>query len=436
MEQFAELSDEALADQITLWSGRIAAAQAHLLALIAEFDRREAWGGHGLLSCAHWLSWRTGLGPTAARERVRVARALRDLPALDRAFSTGEIYWSQVRALTRVAAVDDRIDWVTVARHATAAQLERIVRGIRRVRNAEEALDDPEQAAYRARTRVAYAADGSMTITIRVSAEDGALITAGLAAVKARLDRETAPLGAPVTESADVPAGTTDARVPATDADALLQLARSALDDQQLQRPALGRRERARLVVQADPLSGWGRLRDGELLPPATVTPLLPRGWSRVPEPGMAPYLQERRRHDAGRTRREPSLALRELLGSVDGERCRFPGCTRHRVLHAHHVRHWSRGGRTDLDNLVLLCSRHHTLVHAHGYGLTLAPDRTLRVSTADGTPLPHHPRQPWGDPADLDPAARVTPSTLPPSDISARIDLGYVVHVLLQQAA
>ena len=80
MEPISSLTNTQLSDLITTWSGRIAAGEARLLALIAEFDRREAWGGPGLLSCAHWLVWKTGLSPGAAREKVRVARALADLP--------------------------------------------------------------------------------------------------------------------------------------------------------------------------------------------------------------------------------------------------------------------------------------------------------------------------------------------------------------------
>ena len=119
-------------------------------------------------------------------------------------------------------------------------------------------------------------------------------------------------------------------------------------------------------------------------------------------------------RGDLGRTHRLPSLALRELLGTIDGERCRFPGCTRRRKLHAHHVRYWSEGGNTDLANLLLLCGRHHTLVHAEGFRLTLDPDRTLAVTTRDGAPVPHFPPLPWGDPGELDPTGTIGGDTLP----------------------
>jgi hypothetical protein len=97
------LSVDELADGICLRAGRIAAAEAELLAWIGEFDERDGWAGHGVLSCAHWLSWKTGLSPGAARERVRVAGALRELPVMAEAFGQGLMSWSQVRALTRVA---------------------------------------------------------------------------------------------------------------------------------------------------------------------------------------------------------------------------------------------------------------------------------------------------------------------------------------------
>src|SRR5512132_798425 len=83
-------------------SAHLDAAAARLLDLIREFDAREGWN-HGFRSCADWLSWRVGLDKGAARERVRVARALGALPGLARAFAGGEISYSKVRAVTRVA---------------------------------------------------------------------------------------------------------------------------------------------------------------------------------------------------------------------------------------------------------------------------------------------------------------------------------------------
>src|SRR5206468_3902460 len=150
--------------------------------------------------------------------------------------------------------------------------------------------------------------------------------------------------------------------------DALLGLCRSYLTQRGRSQPERSRRERSRLVAQVDPLSGWARLPDGELLPPETVRSSL----AGLPAGATLRSLQpdDLARHDSGRSSREPSQALRDLLGAVDGERCRFPSCTRRRKLHAHHVQWWSEGGGTDLDNLVLLCSRHHTVVHRAGFSL------------------------------------------------------------------
>ena len=436
MDAITTLSDEDLAEQIVTWSGRLAAGEAHLLALIREFDRREGWAGPGLLSCAHGLAWRTGLGPNAARERVRVARRLNDLPDIAEAFASGRMSWSQVRAVTRVAAPDDGVDWVDLARHASTSQLERIVRGVRRVQSITAAEADPEVAQHRMRTRTSYDEDGTMVITIRAAAEDGAVILAGLAATRAELERQRAgdvsaetPAG-PGDVSAETPAAILVATqpVPVTDSDALLEMARRALDHQQAAHPEVARRRRAALVAQVDPLSGWARLRDGELLPPSSLRNVLRTLPGRTQLRHLA--ASDLTQHDLGRTSRHPSLALRELIGTLDGERCRFPGCTRRRRLHAHHVQHWADGGRTDLDNLVLVCGRHHTLIHTLAFRLTLHADRRLEVATAAGAPVLHHPRLPWGAREDL----HGQPVAAEPTD--SRMNLGYVVSVLLQQAA
>jgi hypothetical protein len=128
--RIAELDQ--LGDEIAELSAHLDAATARLLDLIREFDERGGWG-NGFLSCAHWLTWRIGLEPRAARERVRVARALGTLPRLAQALARGELSYSKVRALTRVAtpATEERL--LKVGRCGTAEHVERIVRGWRRV---------------------------------------------------------------------------------------------------------------------------------------------------------------------------------------------------------------------------------------------------------------------------------------------------------------
>ena len=516
MDDLAQLSDDQLADSICTWAGRVAAGMARLLGLVAEFDRREAWGGPGMLSCAHWLSWRIGLSPGTAREWVRVARRLEQLPAVRAAFEGGQLSWSQARAITRVATTGDGVDWVDLSRHSSGAQLEKIVRGVRRAQQNELAETDPDLVAYRLRTRARYDDHGNLALTIYAPAEDAPAILAGIEAQRAELERRRAaraaaadpaepvvepteptpdptdPTAAPTAEAdpaptaeadppADVPAGTLTpeaiaayfavvddlaeppewepvalrpgtmpaAPVPAgtptpehdrprvTEAEALLAMARTALDQQQAKHPDVARRTRARLVAQVDPLSGWGRLHDGELLPPTSLKAVMRTLPGRGNVVRLRPLTQaDLTRHDLGRGAREANQPLRELLGAIDGERCRFPGCTRHRKLHAHHVRYWSAGGATDLANLVLVCARHHTLIHAQGFVLVLHSDRRLDVTTAEGGRILHHPGQPWGAPEELDPTGRVNAHTLPPTATEPRMDLGYVVHVLRRQAA
>jgi hypothetical protein len=117
-----------LGDQIAELSAHLEAATARLLDLIREFDARGGWNT-GFRSCADWLSWRVGLDLGAARERVRVARALGTLPLLSRALARGELSYAKARALTRVATPETEERLLNVGRGGTAAQVERIVRG-------------------------------------------------------------------------------------------------------------------------------------------------------------------------------------------------------------------------------------------------------------------------------------------------------------------
>ena len=123
---FAEL--DRLGDEIALLSAHLDAATARLLTLIREFDARRGWNT-GFRSCAAWLSWRVGLDMGAARERVRVARALGRLPLLAQALAHGELSYAKVRALTRVATPETEARLLAVGRAGTAAHVERIVRG-------------------------------------------------------------------------------------------------------------------------------------------------------------------------------------------------------------------------------------------------------------------------------------------------------------------
>ena len=107
-DDFSSMDDDALAAAVSTLAAHIHAATYRLLALIAELDRREVWAAQGALSCAHWLSWACGIDTHTAREKVRVARALTELPLLSEALAKGELGYSKVRALTRIATSGER----------------------------------------------------------------------------------------------------------------------------------------------------------------------------------------------------------------------------------------------------------------------------------------------------------------------------------------
>src|SRR5580765_7728740 len=119
---------DSLADEITTLCGHLDAAEYRLLELIRQFDGMAPWGLWELKSCAHWLNWKCGIALGAAREKVRVAHALPGLPKISAAFQEGQLSYSKVRALTRIATSENEGLLVEMGLAATAAQIEKIVR--------------------------------------------------------------------------------------------------------------------------------------------------------------------------------------------------------------------------------------------------------------------------------------------------------------------
>ncbi len=166
----SSLSIEELEAQITELAGQLNAANYRWLMLIAEFDRRLGWGDGRLPSCAHWLNFKCGLNLGAAREKVRVAHALRDLPRISASMARGELSYSKVRALTRVACPATEETLLMIALHGTAHHVERLVSGYRRAQQAEELSREAQQHATRS-VSYGYAEDGSLVLKCRLPAE-------------------------------------------------------------------------------------------------------------------------------------------------------------------------------------------------------------------------------------------------------------------------
>ncbi|MFD2091217.1 DUF222 domain-containing protein [Blastococcus deserti] len=165
-----------LARAITAGAVRLAAATAAWLRLVAEFDERGGWHGVGITSCAHWLAWQCGMAPVTAREHVRVARALRGLPAIAAAFSAGRLSYAKVRAVTRIATPDCEAELLEFTLSATASQTERFCRAWRRA-DEDATGSGPERRPDVGQSFEAWTDDeGHLTLKIRMPAEAGAAL--------------------------------------------------------------------------------------------------------------------------------------------------------------------------------------------------------------------------------------------------------------------
>jgi hypothetical protein len=403
---------ELIERELTQLASHIHAATCRWLGLVAEFDRREGWAQWGCRSCAHWISWQCSIAPVAAREHVRVARRLEDLPLIRAAFARGELSYSKVRALSRVEDLAREEELLGLAQDATAAQLERILRAYRGVVAAETAVAGGPPERY-----VGWREDddGALLLRARLPAEEGALVLAALHAAEERLafgdkaarpatpDTPPLPVAAPppaapptvghatdhrTDESASAEAPTPSERR----ADALVLLADTLLAHGPAQRTA----DRFQVVVHVDAdtlrddTGGRCETESGPPLPAETARRL-------SCDAAIVPLLE---RHDrplsVGRKTRAIPPALRRALASRD-RGCRFPGCGERRFVDAHHLQHWAHGGHTALTNLVQLCRHHHRLLHEGGYTATGHPDGRLVFRRPDGRPVPAVPAQPRG---------------------------------------
>src|SRR5438270_13943019 len=205
---------ERLGDEIAELSAHLDAATARLLELIREFDARAGWNT-GFRSCAEWLSWQVGLDRGAARERVRVARALAMLPRLAQALARGALSYAKVRALTRVATPETEERLLAVGRAGTPEHVERIVRGWRRVDRLAEAQETARRHTRRA-VHVYQDEDGMVVIRGRLAPEVGAVLIQALTAARDALyQRAHAQNVSAGMINKNVPAGTFPADVSA-----------------------------------------------------------------------------------------------------------------------------------------------------------------------------------------------------------------------------
>jgi len=369
-----------LGDEIAELSAHLEAATARLLDLIREFDARGGWNS-GFSSCAAWLSWRVGYAPGAARERVRVARALGTLPLLAQALARGELSYAKVRELTRVATPETEETLLAVGRAGTAEHVERIVRGWRRMD-----LKAENQVANRhhvARALHVYQdEDGTVRIHGRLTPEVGAVLLKALEAARECLYQRRRG------EALDDDPPTMEQ----LQADALTLLAETALH-RGIDPGASGERYQVVVhidaVVLADAVQPGQSVLEGGTRVPAGTSQRLACDATRV----LMRQDAEGRVIEVGTRTRTIPRAIRRALRHRD-KGCRFPGCGV-RFGQGHHIRHWAHGGRTTLSNLTMLCRRHHRAVHEEGFQVERQPDGELQFRRPNGVAIPQVPQSP-----------------------------------------
>jgi len=363
------VSIDELDQAIVNLAARINAETYELLVLIRQFDERAGWLRWGLGNCAEWLHYRCDLSMNAAREKVRVAHALKTLPDVAAAFATGELSYSKVRAMTRVVGARNADELLSFALKTTTSRVEERCRELRC--GSVASLDAAQRAFANRSLRVFRNAErGTMTITVELPLETGELVEKALD--KARDDSLSK-------------VEFVDESWAARQADALVSMASAYLsgDAGQLCNTSSNTADDYLVTIHVDQsalATGQGR----SSLPIESVKRLCCDGHAVVIGEG-----ESGEPLNIGRKTRIVPTAIKRALMARD-KSCAFPGCHHKRFVDAHHIQHWSAGGDTSLDNLMLLCSQHHKLVHEGGFTIERDYQNHWFFRRPDGRAVPN----------------------------------------------
>lgn len=359
-------ADAELMDAIGQLHGAQCAINRRLLALIAEYDRREAYRQDGAASMAGWTSAWLGVSRRTGAEWARVASALESLPHIADAYGNGKLSFDQVAPLTTFATPEGDAELAGHAAGLSAAAVERAARQAREI-------SDAEIAESRRRRHLRWRYNDS-THSLRLSGwlfdADGATVVKCLERIASQYPKD--PVSGVYEDF--------DSRC----ADALVELCGSRLVDE-------SDGDRATVVVHVDDETlvtgrGTATIENGPSVSGETVRRIACDSDVEhvVDGPDGKPVAIGRR------SRKIPPYMMRALRHR--DATCRFPGCNRTRWLHGHHKHHWAKGGATDLDNLVLLCGYHHRLVHEEGWKVRGDPWGRLAFVKPNGACVPTGP--------------------------------------------
>jgi hypothetical protein len=366
-----ERTDDELIEGIDACHARACEAQRAMFEAIARGDRRELWRNWGARDMAHWLSMRYGISHWKARRWISASHALKGLPRISQAFACGEVSVDKVVELCRLATPQTEGRLLAWAQGVSCAAIRR--RGDLAASGSIEETADAERARY---LTWWWSDDGRrFGLAAELPAASGAVVARALGRAAERV---------PVMPGEEDPSSAEARR-----ADALVALCSARLGSDPDP-------DRATVVVHAPLASlvggrGGASLEDGGVAHPETARRL-------ACDARIQTVLEDEHGQPLalGRISREPSAAMLRQLRYRDAE-CRFPGCGSRQFTQAHHIVWWTRGGTTDLANLVLICTFHHKLVHEHGWRLRRDPSGEVQWFRPGGAPYhagPDPPRQ------------------------------------------
>jgi hypothetical protein len=378
---FLMFSVEELGQEIAELALHIDAATHRLLECVRRFDEEKGWAEEGAVSCAHWLAWRIGLDPTTAREKVRVARALGTLPAIDGALKVGKLSYAKVRALTRIATPASEATLLELALVATGAELERLCRCYRNALVSDGSLPPAERSVSRRELP-----GGMVKLEIVLQPDEADFVLKALDKAREVSSGDKADAASAETQTnEDENSKKCEAHWP-NRADGIVALAESYLAGH-MNHGNGGERFQLMVRLDQDVLAPDGvyaaTLGDG--------TRLSAEALRRVAcDCGIVTLGSDENRTalSIGRRSRSIPSAIRRSLTLRD-RGCCFPGCSHERFLHGHHIQHWLYGGETSLENLVLLCTHHHHLVHEGGWSVARTSDGPLVFTAPSGRLFP-----------------------------------------------
>jgi len=367
------------------------AIEYQFINLLAEFDELEGWAGDGVKSFAHWLNWRCGMGAVVAREKVRVARKLRDLPRIDAAFRDGEVCYTQVRAMTRVATAETEEYLLFIAKQGTARHIEQAVRRYDWCKH-RDAYESGELDEYRTTPRLNWHQDefGMYSFYACLPGEEGELVVKALEKMldeiredrTENVSRETVEQLEASQDNEDIKEhdgenvsretqlAVADYKYPVGQATALARLAEHYLASDETNSLA----DKYQVLVHVNDNEAHidhkieqgpcCYLDDGRFLAPEVARQLAcSASVTTVLEDDDGNVL------NIGRRSRTPTRAISLAVQIRDGG-CRYPGCCQKKWTDQHHIIHWADGGETSEGNLITLCRFHHTLLHKGEYRL------------------------------------------------------------------